>query len=66
MPTAKPDEISESANATENLLSIAELYPALNRREQAEAAYYLNRFLEVMDDIFQENQQEKAAKEKID
>ena len=39
-----------------DLLSIAELYPELSPAEQEEAAYFLNRFLEVMHRIFEENQ----------
>lgn len=54
-------EFNEKSNKvfqskSESGLLIAELYPELNQAEQDEAEYFLNRFLEVMHDIFEENQ----------
>lgn len=43
-------------NKDNNNLPIAELYPELNQSEREEAEYFLNRFLEVMHSIFEENQ----------
>lgn len=54
-------ELTEKSNNSENkggnILSIVELYPELNQSELEEAEYFLSRFLEVMHDIFEENQE---------
>lgn len=46
---------------TDNRLPITELYPELNQSEQEEAEYFLNRFLEIMHNIFQENEQKDKS-----
>lgn len=38
---------------TEQAVSIADLYPELTPEQQAEAEYYLNRYLEIVKDIFE-------------
>lgn len=58
---AMSDDLSEIKTTTDNRLPIAELYPELNQAEQEESEYFLTRFLEIMHDIFQENQQKEKG-----
>jgi hypothetical protein len=54
MPKSEKIVQSLKKDTSESLPCVAGLYPELNRAEQTEAEYYLNRFLEVMSDIFEE------------
>lgn len=51
---------ANNENKADDTLPIAELYPELNFAQQAEAEYFLGRFLEVMHDIFEEKEAKKA------
>lgn len=55
------EEQSENRRKEESApLPIAELYPELSRKEQEQAAYFLNRFLTVMLKIYEENASKKG------
>lgn len=54
MPELEKEQNNKHPSGEEKLLPIAELYPELNPDEQAE--YFLNRFLEIMHEIFEEKQ----------
>jgi hypothetical protein len=49
-----------SEKKADELLPVAELYPELDREQQEKAGYFLNRFLDVMLRICEENEEKKG------